>query len=218
MQSEDLDSESELPTMVPTASVFDTENPSCIVASLGSPSDAECYAHDEDSSDEHSNSESDYESSSESEDEVETFAQKRNREESSREQHKSPSKYQKRDPNTLPRRREPVKPVLNPLSAEEKKKRSETRKRNREQVIAQNYGIIGELFKPLQSTLVSHKHLKHFRTDLHHYIDIAFSHRRRAKGFRKNPDASKAPAGSSAQPSGGSCQSAHSILQLVPLC
>jgi hypothetical protein len=63
-----------------------------------------------------------------------------------------------------------AKPVLHPLTKEEKRKRAETRRHNRELQQEQNGGI-RVLLKDCLPGLVSHKHISHFRTDLHRHID-----------------------------------------------
>lgn len=206
MESAEFNSEP-LPPLEPVSDVELESNPAhapYLSASL-LPSDLpnmDCFAQDGDSGYEISESESDYESSSsDSDDEAETFAQKRGREESGRDQVKF--KSQKRDVNTLPRHREPVKPVLHPLTAEEKEKRNESRRKNRRAVSEQNWGILRELFKPLNPTLISHKHLKYFRTDMHHYLDNVFQFERRPRKFRSPiPGEGKAPVEPSSQASG----------------
>jgi hypothetical protein len=71
----------------------------------------------------------------------------------------------------LPPKKRNAKPVLHPLTEEEKRKREETRKHNRELQQEQNGGIIRAILKDCTAGLFSHKHISHFRTDLHRHID-----------------------------------------------
>jgi hypothetical protein len=80
-------------------------------------------------------------------------------------------KAQRRETNELPPKKQDAKPVLHPLSEEEKRKRAKTRKHNRELQQEQNGGIIRAILKDCTAGLVSHKHISHFRTDLHRHID-----------------------------------------------
>jgi hypothetical protein len=73
--------------------------------------------------------------------------------------------------NDVPPKKRDAKPVLYPLTEEEKRKRAETRKHNRELQQEQNKGVIRVLLKDCLPGLVSHKHISHFRTDLHRHID-----------------------------------------------
>jgi hypothetical protein len=148
-----------------------------------------CDAYDESDY----NSEPDYYSSEDFDSDAphqEVYAGKRGRGAESRKESEAPgpSKTQRRDPNKLPRNREPVKatkPVLNPLTEEEKNRRKEVRAQNREVLQEQNLGIIRNLLKGCQQGLVAHRHLKHFRTDLHHHIDKAMFFNREQKKTRQ---------------------------------
>jgi hypothetical protein len=86
--------------------------------------------------------------------------------------------------NDVPPKKRDAKPVLHPLTEEEKRKRAETRRYNQELQQEQNGGIIQvlcdspilednllNLLKDCLPGLVSHKHISHFRTDLHRHID-----------------------------------------------
>ncbi|GAQ91812.1 hypothetical protein KFL_008600030 [Klebsormidium nitens] len=123
----------------------------------------------------------------------EIFAGKRRREPEPRREAEAPggAKAQKRDVNQLPRKREAVKPVLNPLSAEEKQKRKKTRERNREINRETNLGIIRSLLKGVQQDIAAHRNLKHFRTDLHHHIDKILFHNREEKKAVRPPKVDK---------------------------
>lgn len=130
----------------------------------------------------------------------EIFAGKRKREPESRRDAEAPgaSKAQKRDGDKLPRKREPVKPVLHPLSAEEKLKRKAERECNREINRETNLVIIRALLKDVQQDIAAHRNLKHFRTDLHHHIDKILLHNREKKKVVRPPRVEKAvPPGAS---------------------
>jgi hypothetical protein len=73
----------------------------------------------------------------------------------------------------LPKHREPV---LNPLSVEERVKRKETRVLNREASRQRNLAMINAIMGEVMEKLTTHRHIKHFRTDLHKYIDLGFNH------------------------------------------
>jgi hypothetical protein len=73
----------------------------------------------------------------------------------------------------LPKHREPV---LNPLSVEERVKRKETRVLNREASGQRNLAMIKAIMGEVMEKLATHRHIKHFRTDLHKYIDSGFNH------------------------------------------
>jgi hypothetical protein len=73
--------------------------------------------------------------------------------------------------NEVPPKKRDAKHVLYPLTEEEKRKRAETRRHNKEVQQEQNGGIIQVLLKDCLPGLVSHKHISHFRTDLHRHID-----------------------------------------------
>jgi hypothetical protein len=85
----------------------------------------------------------------------------------------------------LPPKKRDAKPVLHPLTEEEKRKRAETRKHNRELQQKQNGGIIRAILKDCTAELVSHKHISHCRTDLHRHIDkVMFFDRAQYKAKR----------------------------------
>jgi hypothetical protein len=67
-------------------------------------------------------------------------------------------------------------PVLNPLSVEERVKRMETREMNREASRQRNLAMIKAIAGEVVEKLATHRHIKHFRTDLHKYIDLSFNH------------------------------------------
>jgi hypothetical protein len=67
----------------------------------------------------------------------------------------------------LPRGREPVS---NPLTLEERICRKETRVAHRREARAQNLKMISLLMRGVAEKLHSHRHIKHFRSDLHRYI------------------------------------------------
>jgi hypothetical protein len=115
----------------------------------------------------------------------EIYAGKRTREGGrSNEKETRASKAQRRETNELPAKKRDTKPVLHPLTEEEKRKRAETRKHNRELQQEQNGGIIRVLLNCLPG-LVSHKHISHFRTDLHRHIDkVMFFDREQYKAKR----------------------------------
>jgi hypothetical protein len=73
----------------------------------------------------------------------------------------------------LPKHREPV---LNPLSVEERVKQKETRVMNREASRQRNLAMIKAIAGKVMEKLATHRHIKHFRTDLHKYIDLGFNH------------------------------------------
>jgi predicted aspartyl protease len=73
----------------------------------------------------------------------------------------------------LPKHREPV---TNPLSVEERVKRKETRVMNREASCQRNLAMIKAIAGEVVEKLATHWHIKHFRTDLHKYIDLSFNH------------------------------------------
>jgi hypothetical protein len=73
----------------------------------------------------------------------------------------------------LPKHREPV---VNPLSVEERVKRKETRVLNREASHQRNLAMIKAIMGDIIEKLATHRHIKHFRTDLHKYIDLSFNH------------------------------------------
>jgi hypothetical protein len=73
----------------------------------------------------------------------------------------------------LPRHREPV---VNPLLVEERVKRKETRVLDREASRQRNLAMIKAIMGEVTEKLATHRHIKHFRTDLHKYIDLGFNH------------------------------------------
>jgi hypothetical protein len=73
----------------------------------------------------------------------------------------------------LPKHREPV---LNPLSVEERVKRKETRVMNREASRQRNLAMIKAIAGEVVEKLATHRHIKHFRTNLHKYVDLSFNH------------------------------------------
>jgi hypothetical protein len=73
----------------------------------------------------------------------------------------------------LPKHREPV---LNPMSDEERVKRKETRVMNREAARQRNLAMIKAIAGEVVEKLATHRHIKHFRNDLHKYIDLSFNH------------------------------------------
>jgi hypothetical protein len=108
----------------------------------------------------------------EEEEDKEIYARKRTREGDHRnEKENRAPKAQRREMNDVPPKKRNAKSVLHPLTKEEKGKRAETRKHNRELQQEQNGGIIRVLLKDCLLELVSHKHISHFRTDLHRHID-----------------------------------------------
>jgi hypothetical protein len=79
----------------------------------------------------------------------------------------------------LPRGRELVS---NPLTLEERICRKETRVQRRRETRAQNLKMIRLLMRGVAEKLHSHCHIKHFRSDLHRYIDFLFDEPRH-RGF-----------------------------------
>jgi hypothetical protein len=73
----------------------------------------------------------------------------------------------------LPKHQEPV---VNPLSVEERVKRKETRILNREASRQRNLAMIKAIIGEVMEKLATHRHIKHFRSDLHKYIDLGFDH------------------------------------------
>jgi hypothetical protein len=71
----------------------------------------------------------------------------------------------------LPRGREPV---TNPLTLEERIRRKETRLSNRQQTRKNNLRMIRLLMRGVAEKLYSHRHIKHFKSDLHRYIESLF--------------------------------------------
>jgi hypothetical protein len=69
----------------------------------------------------------------------------------------------------LPKHREPV---VNPLSVEERVKRKETQILNREASRQRNLAMIKAIMGEIMEKLATHRHIKHFRSDLHKYIDL----------------------------------------------
>jgi hypothetical protein len=136
---------------------------------------AEIFALSDEEEIESTSESSAYESSESDTDDSdqEMYAGKRRREGETKKETEGPGrpKVQKRDERKLPRKREAVKPVLNPLTEEEKQRRREVRARNREDLRESNLGIIRHLLKDSQPGIAAHKNYKHFRTDLHHFID-----------------------------------------------
>jgi hypothetical protein len=85
----------------------------------------------------------------------------------------------------LPRGRELV---ANPLTLEERICRKETRVQRRRETSAQNLKMIRLLMRGVAEKLHSHRHIKHFRFDLHQYIDFLFDeprHRGVAHGLNE---------------------------------
>jgi hypothetical protein len=73
----------------------------------------------------------------------------------------------------LPKHREPV---LNLMSVEERVKRKKTRVMNREAARQRNLAMIKAIAEEVVEKLTTHRHIKHFRNDLHKYIDLSFNH------------------------------------------
>jgi hypothetical protein len=73
-------------------------------------------------------------------------------------------------------------PVSNPLTLEERIRRKETRVQRQRETCAQNLKIITLLMRGVAEKLHSHRHIKHFRSDLHRYIDFLFAEPRH-RGF-----------------------------------
>jgi hypothetical protein len=71
----------------------------------------------------------------------------------------------------LPRGREPV---TNPPTLEERMRRKETRLSNRQQTRKNNLRMIRLLMRGVAEKLHSHRHIKHFKSDLHRYIESLF--------------------------------------------
>jgi hypothetical protein len=67
-------------------------------------------------------------------------------------------------------------PVVNPLLVEERVNRKETRVLNREACQQRNLAMIKAIMGDVMDKLNTHRHIKHFRTDLHKYIDLNFNH------------------------------------------
>jgi hypothetical protein len=109
------------------------------------------------SNDEESESE-EYDEYSSSEDEGEVFI----RGALNKKKRGAPKEY-------LPKHREHV---LNPLSVEERVNRKETRVLNREASRQRNLTIIKAIMGEVMEKLATHRHIKHFWTDLHKYIDV----------------------------------------------
>jgi hypothetical protein len=80
----------------------------------------------------------------------------------------------------LPRGREPVS---NPLTLEGRIRRKETRVAHRREARAQNLKMIRLLMRGVAEKLHSHRHIKHFRSDLHRYIDFLFDGDCHIEGF-----------------------------------
>jgi hypothetical protein len=72
----------------------------------------------------------------------------------------------------LPKHREHV---VNPLSVEERVKRKDTRVLNREACRQRKLAMIKAIMGDVKDKLNTHRHIKHFRTDLHKYIDLNFN-------------------------------------------
>jgi hypothetical protein len=66
--------------------------------------------------------------------------------------------------------------VLNPLSVEERVKQKETRVMNCEASRQRNLAMIQAIAREVVEKLATHRHIEHFRTDLHKYIDLNFNH------------------------------------------
>lgn len=78
----------------------------------------------------------------------------------------------------LPRNREPVKPaVRNPLTDEQKAQRRAAREKNKAELTQRNQAAIAAILAPVSRQLTTHKDFKHFRTDLHRYVDQLFGHK-----------------------------------------
>jgi hypothetical protein len=126
----------------------------------------------------------------EEEEDKEIYAGKRTREggRSTKKENRAP-KAQRREMNDVP--------VLHPSTKEEKRKRAETRRHNRELQQEQNGGIIRVLLKDCLPGLVSHKHISHFRTNLHRHIDkVMFFDQEQYKAKRAGKSASEKGKGS----------------------
>lgn len=127
--------------------------------------------------------ETDYISSDESRSDTEDedmFAGKRAREETGPPRATSgrapPSKTQKKDATQTTHRKNSPKVVKNPLSEEQKQKIREKKAKNREILSEQNQGIARAILKDCSQVISAHHHLKHFRTDLHRYLDKLLFH------------------------------------------
>jgi hypothetical protein len=72
----------------------------------------------------------------------------------------------------LPRGREPV---TNLLTLEERIRRKEARLSNRQQTRKDNLRMIRLLMRGVAEKLHSHRHIKHFKSDLHRYINSLFN-------------------------------------------
>jgi len=73
----------------------------------------------------------------------------------------------------LPKHQEPV---VKPLTVEERVKRKETRVMNRETSRQRNLTMIKAIAGETMDKLATHKHIKHFRSDLHKFVDLSFNH------------------------------------------
>jgi hypothetical protein len=62
------------------------------------------------------------------------------------------------------------------MSVEERVKRKETRVMNRETARQRNLAMIKAIAREVVEKLAIHRHNKHFRNDLHKYIDLSFNH------------------------------------------
>jgi hypothetical protein len=65
-------------------------------------------------------------------------------------------------------------PVTNHLTLEERIRRKETRLANRQTQRKNNLRMIRLLMRGVAKKLRSHRHIKHFRSDLHRYIESLF--------------------------------------------
>ena len=134
-------------------------------------------------------------STSDSEDE-EMFAGKRTRDKGGPSRATStgapPSKGQKKEASQESHKKTPPKVVKNPLSEEQKRKVREKKATNRETLSEQNQGIARALLKDCSQAISAHHHVKHFRTDLHRYLDKLLFHPTHDKKVRKP---ARAPSG-----------------------
>jgi hypothetical protein len=69
-----------------------------------------------------------------------------------------------------------TEPVINPLSVEVRVKRKEPRVMNREASRQRNLAMIQAIAGEAVEKLATHRHIEHFLTDLHKYIDLSFNH------------------------------------------
>lgn len=80
------------------------------------------------------------------------------------------------DPHPPEKKKSAKKPVKNPLSEMQKQQIRVKKARNWELLCEQNQGVARALLKDCAQTISAHHHFKHFRTDLHRYLDKLLFH------------------------------------------